>query len=102
MAQIESSDPTRIHYQTAGNGAAACFQRVVVLAAAILVTGFVLAACGGDGEYPAVGALNLTDGDDAWALRSKDEAYRTVIGASADVVLIEESVSIERGAVLTW
>ena len=109
MAQLESSDRTRIHYQTAGNGTAASFQQVVALAAAILFIGSGLAAFCGDDEYPAVGALDLTDGDIAWSLRSWDEAYRTVIGASEDVVLIEESVSIEESLsvlraprVLTW
>ena len=42
-------------------------------------------------EYPAVGALSITDGAVAWFACSPDEAYRTVIGASDDVVLIEES-----------
>ena len=80
----------------------ASLQRVVVLGAAILVMGSVLAACGGDDEYPAGGALHLTDGDVAWSVRSPDEAYRSVIGASEDVVLIEESVSIESARVLAW
>ena len=73
--------------------------------AAILVAGFVFASCGGDDSaagYPAVGALRLSDGDVAWSVRSPVEAYRTVIGASDDVVLIEESVSIESARALTW
>ena len=42
-------------------------------------------------EYPAAGALGIADGAVAWLACSPDEAYRTVIGASDDVVLIEES-----------
>ena len=76
-------------------------QRGAVLGAAILVIGSALAACGDD-EYPAVGALDLTDGDDVWSLRSADEAYRTVIGASEDVVLIEESASIYGTGAGNW
>lgn len=41
--------------------------------------------------FPAVGALRLTDGAVAWLACSPAEAYRTVIGASADVVLVAES-----------
>ena len=42
-------------------------------------------------EYPAVGAVNITDGAVRWLACSPDEAYRTIIGASDDVVLVEES-----------
>ena len=44
-------------------------------------------------EYPAAGALSITDGAVEWLGCSPDEAYRTVIGASDDVVLIQESWS---------
>lgn len=47
-------------------------------------------ACPSD-EYPAAGALSITDGAVEWLVCSPVEAYRTVIGASDDVVLIEES-----------
>lgn len=46
-------------------------------------------------EYPAAGALSITDGAVEWFVSSPVEAYRTVIGASDDVVLIEESGPIE-------
>ena len=81
----------------------ASLQRVLVLGAAILVMGSVLGACGGEepssapacpsAEYPAAGALNITDGTVEWLVCSPDEASRTVIGASDDVVLIEENGS---------
>jgi outer membrane protein assembly factor BamB len=41
-------------------------------------------------QYPAVGGLGIADGAVAWFACSPDEAYRTVIGASDDVVLVEE------------
>ncbi len=43
-----------------------------------------------DAEYPAAGALSLTDGVVAWVACSPDQAFRTVIGANADILLIEE------------
>jgi len=46
-------------------------------------------------EYPAGGALSITDGTVEWLLCSPDEAFRTVIGASDAVVLIEEVGPIE-------
>src|SRR3712207_2307873 len=65
----------------------------VVMGAAFLVIGSVLAwRWRDDAGYPAAGALRIADGAVAWSVRSPDEAYRTVIGASEDVVLIEESV----------
>src|SRR5215211_1109083 len=42
-------------------------------------------------EYPAAGAMSIIDGAVEWFACSPDEAYRTVIGVSDDVVLIEES-----------
>src|SRR5687768_2327981 len=42
-------------------------------------------------EYPAAGALSIADGAVAWFVCSPDEVYRTVVGASDDVVLVEES-----------
>jgi outer membrane protein assembly factor BamB len=48
------------------------------------------------GEYPAVGALSIKDGAVEWLVCSPDEAFRTVIGASDDVVLIYEEGSIGR------
>lgn len=42
-------------------------------------------------EYPAVGALGITDGAVEWFACSPEEVYRTVIGASDDIVLIDES-----------
>ncbi len=47
-------------------------------------------------EYPAVGALRITDGAVAWFVCSPDEAFRTVIGASDDIVLIEELVPVDQ------
>ena len=41
-------------------------------------------------EPPAIGALGITDGAVVWSACSPDEAYRYVIGASDDIVLIEE------------
>jgi outer membrane protein assembly factor BamB len=41
-------------------------------------------------EYPAVGALGITDGAVEWFACAPDEVYRTVIGSSDDIVLIEE------------
>jgi outer membrane protein assembly factor BamB len=41
-------------------------------------------------EYPAAGALGIADGAVEWFACSPDEAYRTVIGASDEVVLVEE------------
>jgi outer membrane protein assembly factor BamB len=66
----------------------------VVIGATILVIGSVLAWWNGDdAEYPAVGALRLTDGAVAWSVRSPDEAYRTVVGANDAVVLVEVNES---------
>jgi outer membrane protein assembly factor BamB len=42
-------------------------------------------------EYPAVGALRLTDGAVTWLVCSPVEANRTVVGASDQIVLINES-----------
>jgi outer membrane protein assembly factor BamB len=51
------------------------------------------------GEYPTAGALSISDGAVEWSVCSPDEAYRTVLGASDDVVLIEESGPVaESGA----
>jgi len=41
-------------------------------------------------ELPAVGALSITDGAVAWFACSPDETYRTVIGASETILLIDE------------
>ena len=41
-------------------------------------------------EYPAAGALRIADGAVAWLACSPEEAYRTVVGASDDIVLVEE------------
>ena len=41
-------------------------------------------------EYPAAGALRIADGAVEWFVCSPDETYRHVIGASDDVVLVEE------------
>jgi outer membrane protein assembly factor BamB len=49
-----------------------------------------------DAEYPAVGALRLTDGAVEWFVCSPVEAFRTVIGANDDIVLIEESDATSR------
>src|SRR3712207_5334505 len=69
-------------------------KRSVVIGAAILVIGSVLVFCGGDdAEYPAVGALRLTDGAVAWSVLSPDEAYRAVVGANDEVVLVEVNES---------
>jgi outer membrane protein assembly factor BamB len=74
----------------------AFLQWSVVIGAAFLVIGSVLAwRCQDDAAYPAVGALRLTDGTVAWSVRSPEQANRTVIGASEDVVLIEEGVYTE-------
>jgi outer membrane protein assembly factor BamB len=53
-------------------------------------------------EFPAVGALRLSDGAVAWSVSSPEEVYRREVGASEDIVLIQESVSFERARVLTW
>jgi outer membrane protein assembly factor BamB len=50
-------------------------------------------ACPSAEYHPAAGALSITDGAVEWLVCSPDEAYRTVIGASDDVVLIQESGS---------
>lgn len=47
-------------------------------------------ACPAD-EFPAVGASSITDGAVVWLVCSPVEASRTVIGATDDIVLIEES-----------
>jgi outer membrane protein assembly factor BamB len=46
-------------------------------------------------EHPAVGALSITDGAVKWSVSSPVEAYRTVIGANDDIVLIEENGPID-------
>ncbi len=51
-------------------------------------------ACPND-EFPAVGGLGITDGAVEWLVCSPEEAFRTVIGANADIVLIEESGPID-------
>lgn len=75
-------------------------KRVVVMGVAVPVVGSMFAACGGDddddAESPAAGALRLADGAVEWSVRSPGEAYRTVIAASDDVVLLEESGSRSR------
>jgi outer membrane protein assembly factor BamB len=43
------------------------------------------------GEFPSAGALDITDGTVLWGTCSPDKAYRTVIGASDQVVLIQEN-----------
>ena len=48
------------------------------------------AACP-NAQFTTLGALNIADGAVEWMTCSPDEAYRRVIGASDDVVLIEES-----------
>jgi outer membrane protein assembly factor BamB len=75
----------------------AFLKRVVVIGAAILVIGAVLIFRGGDDNDVAAGALRLTDGDVEWSVRSPDGAFRTVIGASDDIVLIEESIPNREG-----
>ena len=42
-------------------------------------------------EYPAAGALGMTDGTIAWLACSPVEAHKIVIGASNGIVLITES-----------
>lgn len=42
-------------------------------------------------EFPSAGALRLADGAVAWGACSPDEAYRTIIGASDRVVVVQES-----------
>lgn len=49
-----------------------------------------------NGEYPAVGALRAADGAVGWSVCSPAEAYRSVIGASDDIVLIEEHGPVDR------
>jgi len=46
-------------------------------------------ACPG-AEYPAVGALGITDGAVEWFACSPDETFRTVMGASETIVLVDE------------
>jgi outer membrane protein assembly factor BamB len=48
-----------------------------------------------DDEFPAVGAMSITDGAVEWLVCSPEEAYRDVIGANSDIVLVEESGPIE-------
>ncbi len=43
------------------------------------------------GEYPAFGAFELTTGALEWSTCSPEETYRSVVGASADLVLVTES-----------
>lgn len=56
-------------------------------------TGAITTAECPDDQFPSTGALSMTDGAVMWLVCSPDEAYRTVIGASDDLVLIEESGS---------
>ena len=42
------------------------------------------------GEFPSAGALRITDGTVLWSACSPNEAYRSVDGASNDIVLIQE------------
>src|SRR5687768_17407970 len=51
------------------------------------------------GEYPAAGALSIKDGAVEWLVCSPDEAYRQIIGASDDIVLVEESRPSARSAI---
>jgi outer membrane protein assembly factor BamB len=55
-------------------------------------------ACPG-GAVPAVGAMRITDGTAAWSVCSPVEAYRSVIGASDDVVLVDERGPLDRTGV---
>jgi len=43
------------------------------------------------GEFPAVGALDLATGVIGWSTCSPEEAYRTILGATAEVVLVGQS-----------
>jgi outer membrane protein assembly factor BamB len=71
-------------------------KRLVVIGAAIAVLGSVLVFYrDDDAEHPAASALRITDGAAAWSVSSQNEAHRTVIGASDEVVLIEEGVAID-------
>ena len=51
------------------------------------------------GEYPAFGAFDIASGALEWSTCSPEETYRAVVGASDDVVLVEESG--DRGGAVT-
>ena len=44
-----------------------------------------------DGEYPAVGAVDLTSGEVLWLSCSSVEAWRSLLGATAEVVIVSET-----------
>ncbi|HUG13993.1 MAG TPA: hypothetical protein VMM78_03150 [Thermomicrobiales bacterium] len=77
-------------------------KRSVVMGAAIPVLGSLLAACGGDAEHPTAGALSITDGAVEWSVRSPDEAYRTVIGASDDIGPFEASGTAQTRSITAY